>query len=198
MPSAVLRGITIMSLLPGSPSSGCDSALRVPCEPGTQGERPMKSVPSDVALNRRCAMPIGISYGVRAAQLAGWTMSAHLALTREHGQSPKGKQLRIGKKSFATGPTRRWTPEESAAFEASLNEKGSDPRPELATVRSLPEQEPMRCAGCGLAIERGQPRLESWAGWTEGEPLPERPERAWHGPDCLREDEERRSRRRQR
>ena len=97
--------------------------------------------------------------------------------------------MRIGKKSYDSVPTRRWTPEESAAFEASLATRKSEQRPELATVKSLPTQGPTECAGCGLPIERGQARIESWSKWAEGDPLPEVPERAWHSFECLRKDE---------
>ena len=98
--------------------------------------------------------------------------------------------MRIGKKSYGSVPTRRWTPEESADFEASLAMRNREQRPELATVKSLPAQGPTRCAGCGLPIERGQARIESWGGWADGDPVPESPERAWHSFGCLREDEE--------
>ena len=99
--------------------------------------------------------------------------------------------MRIGRKSDGRMPTRRWTPEESAAFEASLAMRKGEQRPELATVKSLPTEGPTRCAGCGLPIEWGQARIESWSGWADGDPLPELPERAWHGFQCLSEDEER-------
>jgi hypothetical protein len=103
--------------------------------------------------------------------------------------------LRIGKRASTKTPTRRWTPEESAAFDASLAARDAEQRPELATVKNLPTRGPTRCAGCGLPIEWGQPRIESWTGWADGDPRPESPERAWHSHQCLSEDDERGARR---
>jgi len=106
--------------------------------------------------------------------------------------------LRIGKNSYDSVQTRRWTTEESAAFEASLAMRKCEQRPELATVKNLRTQGPTKCAGCGVPIERGQARIESWSKWAEGDPLPELPERTWHSFDCLRKDEELETRRHQR
>jgi hypothetical protein len=67
----------------------------------------------------------------------------------------------------------------------------SEPHPQLMSVESPPQKAVMTCAGCGRVIEWGQPRVARWNGWTEGEPVPEGPERVWHDYECLYEDKER-------
>ena len=96
--------------------------------------------------------------------------------------------LTFRKRRRATDVTRYWTSEESEAFASVLKADAIERRPELEGLASVATNVALTCAGCGRAIEPGEPRIARWDGWAAGEPVPEMPERVWHDFKCLEND----------